>query len=67
MTQTTQPRLLTLREAAAYMHVSERTFRTWRERRIGPPAARLGGLRLYYRPEDLDQYVLDAIAKEAQR
>lgn len=58
MTETkVQSRLLTLPEAAAYLHVSVRTFRSWRERRVGPPAARLGGSRLYYEPALLDQWV----------
>ncbi len=50
------PELLTIKEAAAYLQVSEETLRKWRAQGAGPPVAKLGR-HLRYRKDALDQWV----------
>jgi excisionase family DNA binding protein len=50
------PELLTIKEAAAHLKVSEETLRKWRAQGAGPPVAKLGR-HLRYRKDALDQWV----------
>jgi excisionase family DNA binding protein len=52
----TMPELLTIKEAAACLKVSEETLRKWRAQGAGPPVAKLGR-HLRYRKDALDQWV----------
>ena len=50
------PELLTTREAAEALRLSERTLIRWRVERKGPPVVR-AGRRVVYRPSDLDAWL----------
>jgi hypothetical protein len=54
----TQPVLLTLDEAAAFLRTPVATLRYWRHLGIGPAGFRLGR-RVLYRRADLEQWVSD--------
>ena len=60
--------LLSLPEAAAYLHVAEQTMYTWRSRRRGegPPAVKIGN-RVKYRLTDLDAFIEQAAQRDADR
>jgi len=46
--------LLTSREAALYLHLSERTLERWRVQGIGPRFVRLPNRSIRYRQQDID-------------
>lgn len=54
--QEQQSRLLTPREAAAYLRVSESTMSRWRSAGTGPPFLSLGGIARYRR-EAIDAWL----------
>lgn len=54
--QQAMPELFTIKEAAAYLQVSEETLRKWRAQGVGPPVAKLGR-HLRYRKDALDQWI----------
>jgi excisionase family DNA binding protein len=50
MTTTQQPKLWSVDDVSAYLGVPVQTLYTWRKRRIGPPAGRVGR-HLRYDPD----------------
>ncbi|MEH1167264.1 helix-turn-helix domain-containing protein [Micromonospora sp. CPCC 205539] len=50
MTTTQQPKLWTVDDVSAYLGVPVQTLYTWRKRRTGPPAGRVGR-HLRYDPD----------------
>jgi excisionase family DNA binding protein len=51
----------TVTEVAAYLRVPVETLYTWRKRRYGPPAARVGR-HLRYEPADVRAWVKGQVA-----
>lgn len=54
------PAVLTTKEAAVYLGLSDQTLANWRVRGRGPAYLRLGGAgrpRIVYLPEDLDAFL----------
>lgn len=47
---------LTIKEAAAYLQVAERTLQDWRTKKIGPPYAKQHQVVRYHR-HDLDKWM----------
>ncbi len=62
----TQPVLLTLDEAAAFLRTPVATLRYWRHLGIGPAGFRLGR-RVLYRQDDLEQWVTDRHGAQTSR
>ena len=61
--------LLTQREAALALRLSERTLERWRVSGGGPPFAKLGK-RIFYRQSDLDDWIASRLChstSEARR
>lgn len=59
--------LLTVRDAANYLGISESTLYVWRHRRIGPPSFRLGPRgRVMYRRTALDEWVDEQEASDSR-
>lgn len=52
----TIPKLLTEKEAAEFLSVSQGTLRNYRYMHIGPNYVKIGR-RICYKPEDLQRYV----------
>ncbi|WP_192496861.1 helix-turn-helix transcriptional regulator [Pseudoclavibacter sp. CFCC 14310] len=67
MTQSeTAPRpLLTIKDLAALLNVSEKTIRNLRSKGIGPRAVKIGG-SIRWRQETIDQYLRDMEASDLQ-
>ena len=53
---TSEPKLLTTKQAAGYLGVAVPTLRSWRHRRRGPKCFRMEG-RVMYRLAELNAYV----------
>ena len=56
--------LLTLREAAAWLHVPEATLRWWRHRGEGPRGFRMGGRRVMFRERELRRWCTECEATD---
>ena len=52
----TDSRLLSHKEAAAYLNIADQTLYNWRSRGMGPDYAMVGRRRMY-RPQALDSYI----------
>jgi hypothetical protein len=52
-----RPKILTPREAAAYLNVAVSTLKSWRAKKIGPVWRRRGARLIFYFPEDLDAFL----------
>lgn len=51
------PELLTPKEAAAVLRVSEKTLEWWRNQKTGPAFTRLGGRCVRYRKDELSSWL----------
>lgn len=59
-------RLLTLRETAERLGLSETTLYGWRVHREGPPSFRMGG-RVRYREADVERWIAEQEARDDTR
>jgi len=55
--RTDDDRLMTIQELATYLHVPVRTLYNWRWRGEGPPALKLGGHHVRFRPSEVDAWL----------
>jgi predicted DNA-binding transcriptional regulator AlpA len=58
--------LMNVEQAAQYLGLAVATLYTWRTRRVGPPAARIGN-RLKYSRALLDQWIDGRMGHAGQR
>jgi excisionase family DNA binding protein len=49
--------LLTTKQAARYLELSEVTLKRWRVKKFGPKFVRLGQRKVRYRQEDLEEWI----------
>lgn len=49
--------LITTEELAEMCHVAPNTVRYWRHIGTGPKHFRMGGKRVFYRPEDIEEWI----------
>jgi len=61
-TKTYQP-LLTIEQVSDWLIVPVQTLYSWRKRRIGPAALKVGK-HLRYRPDDVEQFLMDCAAEQ---
>lgn len=56
-----RPTVLTPREAARYINVSESTLKNWRAKKIGPAWRKRGARLIAYFPADLDAFLRENV------
>lgn len=56
---------MTIDELAAYLNVPKGTIYQWRHRRTAPPAIKISGNHVRWRPEDVECWLAEQASKGA--